>query len=169
MEKYVPKTIEESIAECEKLRKTGKIEGDPFSDGDFKIGDIKNCHKCGKPCDVVKYNGFGQFSKNVVETCIDCVDEFIPSKKKCTDPKCEVHEVFDEEEYAKDSKRIHETRIKIKEMLEEVDPKVDTIMEYDRIYYITAQMFHSEGPENWDFWLYNEFIDYLGLKGRLTV
>lgn len=175
MEDYVPKTIEDSIAECDMLRKTGKIEGDPFSDGDFKIGDIKKCNDCDKDVEVVSYNGLGQFSKQVIVHCEEHSrkydDIFDENEKcpKCTDDKCEFHKEFDEEEYIKDTKRIRETRKKIKEMLDIVDPKTDSIMEYDRIYYITAQMFHTQGPDNWDFWLYDGFINYLGLRGRLHV
>ena len=42
-------------------------------------------------------------------------------------------------------------------------------MEYDRMHSLFGHSHPKTKSADYDYWLYNEFIDYFGLKGKLTL
>lgn len=162
-----PRTLLELIEDSKKLENGIKPESEVF-DVDYKIGDIKNCHKCGNPTESVVYNGCMQFSKNCIVTCDKCYENpiektEIPHKHdKCCEQFC-LEEHYLEEEI------IRLRRAIIKKILNAVKPTSDSILQYDKLCYITAGIFYHDGSDEWEFWLYHDFMNYCGLHGLLTL
>ncbi len=167
LHKEEPKwTLEEGLEDCAKMEKGIKHTSEDYT---VKVGTIRPCHDCGKPVDVVSYTSY-DLDHMSITSCDKHQHKF--EKSNCASDTCPVHggeNGFDEDEYEKESNRIEQTRKDIREMFEKVKPKNDSIMEYDRMHSLFGHTHPHTKPDNYDYWLYNEFIDYFGLKGKLTL
>ncbi len=167
LHKEKPKwTLEEGLEDCTKLEKGEKHLTEDYT---VKVGTIRPCHECGVPVDVVSYGSFDLDSMSITQ-CEQHEHQFKLSK--CTSEDCPVHggeHGFDEDDYVKRSKEIAHIMEEIKKMFDIVKPKNDSIMEYDRMMFLFGHSHPKMRPADYDFWLYNEFIDYWGLQGKLTI
>ena len=160
-------TLEEGLEEQKEMEEGKKHMTEDYT---VKIGTIRPCHKCKKPVDVVTYSGY-EMDWMSITSCDEHGEEspIKPPFKKCTDEKCEFHEHFDEEEYYNKSLSIAKIIRDVKTLLNTVKPESDSIMEYDRMYDLFGHSHPHMKPDDYEFWLYNEFINYMGLNGKLKM
>lgn len=160
-------TLEEGLEEEQEME-TGKKH--MTEDYIVKIGTIRPCHKCGKPVDIVTYSGY-EMDWMSITSCDEHEEEnpIKPPFNKCHDKSCKVHEFFDEEEYYNSSLKIAKTINEVKTLLNTVKPESDSIMEYDRMCDLYGHSHPHSKPIDYEFWLYQEFIRYMGLNGKLRI
>ncbi len=165
-------TIEEGIEEADNREKgTGEFT---VSEYDYKkIGDIRKCHECKKPVDVISHSSYDLdvMSITFCEEC-DIYEEHIAKMGdgQCKDDNGEV--VFDGKKYKKESKILHDMILTIREAIKEIKPRSDSIMEYDRTREIIEHGKYAHGKPkygNFEMWMFREFVDYFGLQGKLTL
>ena len=159
-------TLEEALEECAEMEKGEKHLSEDYI---AKIGTIRKCHECGKPVDVISYGSY-MLDHMSITNCEEHQHKFEPSG--CTSDTCPVHggeDGFNEHKYMKDSDNIECIIKEVKKMLVTVKPKNDSIMEYDRMNILFGHSHPKLKPADYDFWLYNGFIDYFGLQGKLTL
>ncbi len=165
-------TIEEGIEETNAMEQ-GK--GDfVVDDYDYnKPGDIRKCYECKTPIDIVTYGGYDMDVMSV-PNCDKC-DTERPNLKleECTSKDCPVHtgpNAFDEEKYDTESKAIDKVIHTIRDAIVKIKPRNDSIMEYDRVKTIIEHGCYSRGiPDSFELWFFEEFVNYLGLRGMLKV
>jgi len=162
-------TLEEGLKECAEMENGKKHMTEDYI---VSIGTIRPCVECGKPVDVVTYRGYS-LDWMAITHCEEhekgVEDMFKPPFKKCTDKSCEFHKHFDEERYYNESMKTRQTIKDVKNLINEVKPQNDSIMEYDRLHELFGHCHPRMKPDDYDFWLYNEFINYCGLNGKLRV
>ncbi|MEE9410567.1 MAG: hypothetical protein V3V41_06540 [Candidatus Heimdallarchaeota archaeon] len=164
-------TIEEGIQEANN-RENG-ISDYSRDDNDYKkIGDIRKCHKCKKPVDVLAHTLFDMDVMSITY-CEEC-DEHETRLEDMSDEKWieKGKVIFDGKKYKKESKILHDMVITIREAIKEIKPVNDSILEYDRTREIIEHGKYAHGkPSHGDFelWMFREFVDYLALNGKLTL
>ena len=160
-------TLKEALEEQKEMEKGKKHMTEDYT---VKIGTIRPCHKCGKAVDVVTYSGYEMDWMSITSCGEHDPDNPIkPPFKKCTNEGCKVHEHFDEEEYYNSTLAITKIINEVKTLLNTVKPESDSIMEYDRMYDLFGHSHPYMKPDDYEFWLYNEFINYVGLNNKLRV
>lgn len=167
MKRTEPKwTLEEALEECKKMEKGEKHMTEDYI---VKIGTIRPCRECDKPVDVVTYKGYSMDWMSITH-CNEHHPEnpIKPPFKKCTDESCKVHEYFDEEEYYNESLENHHIISEVKKLLNEIKPKNDSVLEYDRLCHLFGHTHPHTKPADYEYWLFTEFINYMGLNGKLT-
>jgi len=167
MHKVEPKwTLEEAVKECEDMEKGEKHHSEDYI---AKVGTIRPCNECGKPVDVITYTGFSMDQLSITHCNEHSPENPIkPPFKKCTDKDCKLHKYFDEEKYYNDSLKIHHIIEEVEKLINEVKPRNDSILEYDRLCHLFGHSHPHTKPADYEFWLYNKFIDYMGINGKLT-
>ncbi len=167
LHKEEPKwTLEEGLEDCTKMENGVKHMTEDYI---AKVGTVRNCRECGKPVDVISYGSF-MLDQMSITHCDEHLTKF--EKSNCKSEDCPVHggeHGFNEDKYIEGSKKIEMIRKDIRKMFEEVKPRNDSIMEYDRMNELFGHHHPKMKPADYDFWLYNEFIDYWGLQGKLTL
>lgn len=148
-----------------------------LTDGSLiKPGAMLKCGSCGVSCSIADYSNMG-LATMVTEQCHDCYRiPFKPPFKKHSIDMGSLHKEFDEEEPYNREMVIREFQKIVIEVLNYVDPKTDSIMEHDRISFIVWNYIWDgklpSGNEchkkDFQFFLDEEFRDYVGVKGRLT-
>jgi len=167
-------TIEEGIEEADNREKGISDSKYEYDYKYKKIGDIRECHECKKPVDVISHSSF-DLDVMSITFCEEHYDDPVkPPFKKCTDD-CPVHggeHGFDEEKHYNESKILHDMILKIRNAIKEIKPRDDSIMEYDRTREIIEHGVYAHGKPkygNFEMWMFREFVDYMGLKGKLTL
>jgi len=167
-------TIEEGIKEAI-IREEGTCEYAREDNAYKKIGDIRTCHKCKKPVDVLMHDLF-ELDVMSITFCDECneyenrLDEM--GDGTCKDEKGRV--IFDGKKFKEESRELHLMIQKIKNALEEIKPRNDSILEYDRTRQIIEHgcFAHGYGKTNThdrDWWIFREFVNYVALNGKLTL
>ncbi len=165
-------TIEEGIEEAD-IRENGTSEY-ARDDNDYnKIGDIRKCHKCKKPVDVLAHTMF-DLDVMSITYCEEC-DEVETRLEDMGDEVCTDEKtgkvLFDPVKYKKESKILRDMILTIRDAIKEIKPTNDSIMEYDRTREIIEHGKYAHGkPEhgNFELWMFKEFVDYMALNGKLT-
>ncbi len=166
-------TIEEGIEEADNREKgTGEFTVNEY---DYKkIGDIRKCHKCKKPVDVLAHTLF-DLDVMSITFCEEC-DEVETRLEDMGDEVCTDEEtgkvIFDPVKFKKESKILRDMILKIRNAIKEIKPRDDSIMEYDRTREIIEHGVYSHGKPkygNFEMWMFREFVDYMGLQGKLTL
>ncbi len=155
-------TIEEAL---ENVKEFERGYDPTFEEKCRPVGEIVNCNKCNKPTSVIKYTDDLFRWTNVVQVCNNCYEPRAPSP--CEDEACEVHKNFDESKHYKEEQNIKTIQQHIEKVLYILDPKSDSILEYDKFKYIVSHSLPDEEPGNYLYWAYTMFIDYLALRNRL--
>ena len=167
-------TIEEGIEEAI-ARENGTNEY-IRDDNDYKkIGDIRTCHKCKKPVDVLMHDLF-ELDAMSITFCDNC-SEYEDHLDKMGDGQCmddKGRVMFDGKKYKEESMELHLMILKIKNAVEEIKPRNDSILEYDRTRQIIEHGCFAHGygktdTHDRDWWIYREFISYMALNGKLTL
>jgi len=166
-------TIEEGIQEADD-RENG-ISDFVHEDYDYKkIGDIRTCHNCKKPVDVLSHMMFDLdvMSITYCEECDEAEDTIADmGDKVCTDEKTG-KVIFDPVKYKKESKILRDMILTIREAIKEIKPENDSILEYDRTREIIEHGKYAFGKPkhgNFELWMFKEFVDYMALNGKLTL
>ncbi len=158
-------TLEEALEECKEMEKGKKHMTEDYI---AKVGTIRPCAKCGKPTDIITYTNYDMDWMSITH-CSNCYENPFDKIQKCHDLNCGVHSKFNEKESFDKEEDYLRLISEIKKMLNEVKPTSDSILEYDRICHLFGHSHPHTKPADYDFFLYREFINYMGLNNKLRV
>jgi len=139
---YSPKSIEDTLNDIKLMERGIKPESEPWFD--FKIGEIRPCHKCGKPTTPITYSDNLDWWKQVQVSCVDC------------------HKIPDiGEKFVKREKEIRDIKLKCRDIVEKVKPN-DSYLDWTKVRYVASNTyFYDLKPSEWEFWLEEAYALYI--------